>query len=56
MKAIRVRDVMTDSELKEHDELNLAVLTSATKMERDYYNRKIEKIIKKAKDRYFNSK
>lgn len=56
MRAIRVRDVATDDELKEFEKLNFAVLTSATKMERDYYSWRIGKIINKVKDRYFNSK
>lgn len=55
-KPIRVKDVMTDEELKEFEELNSAILTSATKMERKFYEREIDKIIKKAKTRYFSSK
>lgn len=54
MKPIRVRDIMTDEEKDSFKKLNSAILTSSTKMERNYYNRKIKKIIKNAKDRYFN--
>src|SRR5690625_678195 len=56
MKPIRVKDVMTDDELEEFEELNYAVLTSATKMERNFYNKEIENLIQKAKDRYFRKK
>jgi len=55
-KPIRVRDVMTDSELKAFEELNDAVLKSATSMERRFYNKKINELIEDVKDRYFNEK
>jgi|SRR5690625_3320990 len=52
-KPIRVRDVMTYDELQEFEDLNLAVLTSVTKSQREFYNQEIEQIIEKAKRRYF---
>lgn len=55
-KPIRVKDVMTESELEEFEELNNAVLTSATKMEREFYNKEIKKLIERVKTRYFEEK
>lgn len=54
-KPIRVKDVMTDEEHREFQELNNAILTSATKMERKFYEKEIDKIIEKAKTRYFTN-
>lgn len=50
---VRIRDVMTTKELQEFEDLNLAVLTSITKSQREYYNNEIEQIIEEAKKRYF---
>jgi len=45
VKPIRVKDVMTQDELQTFEELNFAVLTSAIKMERNYYNQEIADLI-----------
>lgn len=55
MKPVRVKDVMTESELREYEELNYFVLTSATRKERDFYNNEIQQLISKVKTRYSNS-
>ena len=47
---------MTEEELKEFEELNNAVLRSATSIERSYYNKKISILIEEVKDRYFKKK
>lgn len=47
---------MTNDELKEFEELNYAILTSVTNMEREFYSHEIDKIINEVKDRYFREK
>jgi len=53
-RPIHVKDVMTQNELQTFEELNFAVLTSTTKMDRMYYNHEITKLIQNAKKRYFD--
>jgi len=55
-RSIHVKDVMTQNELQTFEELNFAILTSTKKMERNYYNLEIVKLIQNAKKRYFNRK